>query len=558
MVVVARYAPFEPPPLEYIAKLFPHLQILELIGVGGMGAVYKACQPRLDRFVALKILPPTTANDPGFAERFNREARALARLNHQNIVTVHDFGHVGGAENPSNFPKPGMSPTELQGQTESSSALHYLLMEFVDGGNLRQIEQAGRLTPEQALAIVPQICEALQFAHGEGIVHRDIKPENILLDKRGRVKITDFGIAKILGRVTNVAPLTGARDVVGTPHYMAPEQIEKPLAVDHRADIYSLGVVFYEMLTGELPLGKFAPPSRKAHVDARVDQVVLHALEKEPGLRYQQASEIKTAIEHITRTEPPAPKTEEPITEPEADAFEQQVVARDFVLDIGACIFRGWALVRSDLWPMVGTTALVLLLLAAAAAVSSESRSVGQVRFTTSVLSILLSGPLLGGLYLYLLKRIRGERVRTETAFAGFRRSLPQLFLASFVKEVLTMLGFACLLLPGIYLVIAWWFTLPLIIDKGLEFWPAMRLSRRVITKHWWKFLGFFLALGLLNLAGLMACLVGMLFTLPITYSAVMYAYEDVINQRSLTPYAYRPKSATGGSNPEQSEPAST
>lgn len=538
---------FEPPRLEYLARLFPHLEVLELIGVGGMGAVYKARQPRLDRFVALKILPPTVANDPGFAERFNREARALARLNHHNIVTVHDFGHVGGANDPA--------PVEMAAQ-ETLPVLHYLLMEFVDGGNLRQIEEAGRLTPEQALAIVPQICEALQFAHSEGIVHRDIKPENILLDKRGRVKITDFGIAKILGRVTRVAPLTGARDVVGTPHYMAPEQIEKPLAVDHRADIYSLGVVFYEMLTGELPLGKFAPPSRKAHVDARVDQVVLHALEKEPGLRYQQASEIKTAIENIARTEAPAPKTAEQMPELEADVLEQQVLARDYVLDIGACIFRGWALVRSDLWPMVGTTALVLLLLAAAAVVSSESRSVGQVRFTTSVLSILLSGPLLGGLYFYLLKRIRGERVRTETAFSGFSRSLPQLFLAGFVKEVLTMLGFACLLLPGIYLVVAWWFTLPLIIDKRLEFWPAMRLSRKTITKHWWKFLGFFLALGLLNVAGLLACLFGVLFTLPITYSAVMYAYEDIINQRSVTPYTPHPKSAASGITAEQSEAA--
>ncbi len=184
-----------------------------------------------------------------------------------------------------------------------AGTLHYLVMEFVDGGNLRQIERAGRLTPEQALAIVPQICEALQFAHNEGIVHRDIKPENILLDKKGRVKITDFGIAKILGLTAEEAPLTGARDVVGTPHYMAPEQIEKPRTVDHRADIYSLGVVFYEMLTGELPLGKFAPPSRKVQVDVRLDEVVLHALEKEPSLRYQQASQVKTAVETIAKTE---------------------------------------------------------------------------------------------------------------------------------------------------------------------------------------------------------------------------------------------------------------
>ena len=163
---------FVPLPVEEITKLFPNLEILGFLGKGGMGAVYKARQPNLDRLVALKILPPALSNEPGFLERFNREARALARLNHANIVTVHDFGRVG--------------------------EMPYLLMELVDGANLRQMEQAGRLTPEQALAIVPQICEALQYAHNEGIVHRDIKPENLLMDKRGRVKITDFGIAKIV------------------------------------------------------------------------------------------------------------------------------------------------------------------------------------------------------------------------------------------------------------------------------------------------------------------------------------------------------------------------
>jgi serine/threonine protein kinase len=241
-----------------------------------MGAVYKARQPSLDRLVALKILPPTVANDPGFAERFNREARALARLSHPNIVAVHDFGQAGG--------------------------LNYLLMELVDGANLREMEQAGRLTPQQALAIVPQICEALQFAHNEGIVHRDIKPENLLIDKKGRVKITDFGIAKIIGISPEKVSLTGAKDVMGTPHYMAPEQIERPQEVDHRADIYSLGVVFYEMLTGELPLGKFQAPSQKVQMDVRIDEVVLRTLEKEPGRRYQQVGEVKTRVETIAGT----------------------------------------------------------------------------------------------------------------------------------------------------------------------------------------------------------------------------------------------------------------
>ena len=269
--------PFTPPAIPELARLFPQLEILELIGMGGMGAVYKARQPALDRFVALKILAPRSGGDLDFAGRFTREARALAKLSHPNIVGVYDFGQA--------------------------DRLSYFIMEYVDGPNLRQIEQAGKLSPREALEIIPQICAALQFAHDEGIVHRDIKPENVLLDKKGRVKIADFGLAKILGQEPKDFRLTGARDVMGTPHYMAPEQIEKPTTVDHRADIYSLGVVFYEMLTGELPLGKFAPPSAKVQIDVRLDEVVLRALEKEPERRYQQVSEVKTQLETIAASE---------------------------------------------------------------------------------------------------------------------------------------------------------------------------------------------------------------------------------------------------------------
>src|SRR5215471_8143758 len=267
-----------PPSREDLSKAFPQLEVVELIGHGGMGFVFKARQPKLERFVALKILPQSLGSDPAFAERFAREGRVLARLNHPNIVTVHDFGQANG--------------------------FFYLLMEFVDGVNLRQAMRAGRFTPEQALAVVPRICEALQFAHNEGILHRDIKPENILLDAKGRVKIADFGIAKLIGEPHADAKLTASGGTLGTPHYMAPEQIEKPSAVDHRADIYSLGVVFYEMLTGELPLGKFQPPSKKVEVDVRLDDVVLHALEKEPERRYQQVSEVKTAVDTIATVPP--------------------------------------------------------------------------------------------------------------------------------------------------------------------------------------------------------------------------------------------------------------
>jgi eukaryotic-like serine/threonine-protein kinase len=148
------------------------------------------------------------------------------------------------------------------------------------------------------------ICDALQYAHDQGVIHRDIKPENILIDKSGQVKIADFGIAKMLHLPGNVS-LTGTMDVVGTPLYMAPEQIENPQLVDSRADIYSLGVVFYEMLTGELPLGKFQPPSQKLETDPRLDEVVIHALEKEPDRRYQQVGQMKVDVEKIAQTMPP-------------------------------------------------------------------------------------------------------------------------------------------------------------------------------------------------------------------------------------------------------------
>ncbi|MBI5388284.1 MAG: protein kinase [Verrucomicrobia bacterium] len=296
--------PFVAPRLEDIAKLFPQLEIVELIGQGGMGAVYKARQKELDRVVALKILPPDIGGAPAFAERFTREARALARLNHPGVVTLYEFGRAG--------------------------SLYFFLMEFVDGANLHQLIETSRLAPRQALAIVPQICDALQYAHDQGIVHRDIKPENILVDRQGRVKVADFGLAKLVDTAQAVpitrpsgtlSPAEGERNgvrgqelteagkVMGTPQYMAPEQVERPQEVDHRADIYSLGVVFYQMLTGELPGQRIEPPSKKVQVDVRLDEVVLHALEKEPARRYQHASEVKSDVETIAQTTPTSAST---------------------------------------------------------------------------------------------------------------------------------------------------------------------------------------------------------------------------------------------------------
>ena len=303
-----------PPSLAQVAAAFPQLEVIDLIGVGGMGTVWRARQPTLNRFVALKLLPASiTERDPAFAERFAREGQLLARLHHPNIVTVHDSGRAG--------------------------EFFYLLMEYVDGVNLRQAMRASRFTAQQALAIVPKICDALQYAHEEGVLHRDIKPENILLDSKGRVKLVDFGIAKLMsqpeataedsavtlvdadgnpklvdfgvaqrrettegGTSPPVDGLTLRGTTLGTPQYMAPEQVERPAEVDNRADIYSLGVVFYELLTGELPVGKFAPPSQRSEADPRVDGIVQQAMQKERERRQGSVGEFRTQVDTILQT----------------------------------------------------------------------------------------------------------------------------------------------------------------------------------------------------------------------------------------------------------------
>ncbi|MFO1498307.1 MAG: serine/threonine-protein kinase [Verrucomicrobiota bacterium] len=301
----------EIPSLAAVAKAFPQLEIIELVGAGGMAAVFKARQPHLDRHVALKLLSTRLARNPQFAERFHREGRVLARLSHPNIVSVYDFGQQEG--------------------------FYYLLMEFVDGVNLRQAMRAGRFSPAEALGLVPRICEALQYAHEEGILHRDIKPENILLDAKGRVKIADFGIAKLIGEIQAEVTLTATGAALGTPHYMAPEQLERPAEVDHRADIYSLGVVFYEMLTGELPLGRFAPPSEKTPLDERIDAIVFRALAKERERRQQTAGQMKVEVE--TLTSPAAAAAAEPAGPPlAAESRPPKVLCPNVPAAIGALV----------------------------------------------------------------------------------------------------------------------------------------------------------------------------------------------------------------------------
>ncbi|QJE94955.1 serine/threonine-protein kinase [Luteolibacter luteus] len=267
-----------------IADRFPQFEILECLGRGGMGVVYKARQKSLNRVVAIKILAPERVKDLKFASRFAHEAELLARLNHPHIVTIHDFGETGG--------------------------LYYLVMEFINGVNVRDLLREGKMAPEQALAIVPPICEALQFAHDHGIVHRDIKPENILLDRDGRVKIADFGIATIAG---------DSADRSGTPAYMAPEQAAHATRIDHRADIYALGVVLYEMLTGERPSSSPLAPSKRVQIDVRLDEVVLRALEQEPERRFQTAADFRTFVQSVAHS--PAPAT--PASSPAFNAWQR-------------------------------------------------------------------------------------------------------------------------------------------------------------------------------------------------------------------------------------------
>lgn len=263
---------WQPPTLEEAAKLFPSWQVLGLLGRGGMGAVYHVRQPDLDREVAVKLLPIEASRDERQVERFRREARTLAKLKHPGIVALHEAG---------------MTP----------AGHFFFVMEYIDGHPLSDLIAQGKMDVPRAIDIVRQVCDALAYAHGQGVVHRDIKPSNILIDALGQAKVADFGLAHWDKAETEGAlSLSRTGMFMGTPAYTAPEQARDATKVDHRADIYSLGVLLYELLTGELPRGVFQPPSRKAGTDAHLDNVVQRALQERPEDRYQAASELKQDV----------------------------------------------------------------------------------------------------------------------------------------------------------------------------------------------------------------------------------------------------------------------
>ncbi|MFY0564440.1 serine/threonine-protein kinase [Archangium lansingense] len=256
--------------------LIPGYRLESLVGAGGMGEVHKATQLSLGRTVAVKLLSQQLAQEESFVARFQKEAAALATLRHPNIVSIVDKG--------------------------STVSTYYLVMEFVDGPSLRERMRVPQEDSQDTLRVMLQICRAIEYAHGRGVIHRDLKPENILFDEQaGDIpKVTDFGLASFLEDTSTRFALTGTHMAMGTLSYMAPEQRVDAKNADGRADIFALGLILYEMLVGELPAGSFEPPSRrKPKLDPRLDGIIANCLKQQPADRYATVSDLIRDLEPL-------------------------------------------------------------------------------------------------------------------------------------------------------------------------------------------------------------------------------------------------------------------
>ncbi len=239
------------------------------IGQGGIAEIFRARQESLDRDVAIKILFPDLTSDPEIVRRFEREAIVVGKLNHPNIVHIIDRGTAGGR--------------------------YYFVMEYVDGTNLKEVINSDKVGLRTKLDVLVCVCKALDYAHKNGVIHRDIKPANVLIDRQGNALVADFGIAQIVGTPESEATSTDV--VMGTFAYMSPEQKVSSTNVDHTTDIYAVGVMLYEVLTGRKPMGRFKMPSEiNRNLDARFDDIILKCLSQEPKDRYQSAVQLKDAI----------------------------------------------------------------------------------------------------------------------------------------------------------------------------------------------------------------------------------------------------------------------
>ena len=265
------YTGFVAPDPADLAPLFPGYEIQGLIATGGMGAVYCAVQKSLDRTVALKILPMELSKDAAFCAGFEAEAKAMARLNHPNLIGVFDFGEVNG--------------------------MLYIVMEFVPGKSIYHSADGIAIDPGEVIRLVTGICHGLAHAHEHGIIHRDIKPSNILLDHNAQPKIGDFGLARPIER-----KIEEGEEIFGTPHYTAPEVVDAPHTVDYRADIFSVGVLLHELLTGKLPANDPRPASVIARCDIRFDAIIKRATQPLPAARYSSANEIAKDLQAIAKS----------------------------------------------------------------------------------------------------------------------------------------------------------------------------------------------------------------------------------------------------------------